>query len=83
FFFFFSQVMIVAVSGSVGAGWMTLLMINEGDVYTNWWPVCGAFSSFCGEMLAALIVSSFAFVVALLLIVWTLHVSVDPFLVEE
>ncbi|KAL0301446.1 UNVERIFIED_CONTAM: CASP-like protein 1B1 [Sesamum radiatum] len=71
----------MVVGISLGAGWQTYLMVGEGNIHAKWWPICGVVPYFCARVLGSLITSTFGFAVAIALLICTLHVSVDPFLV--
>ncbi|KAI3465760.1 hypothetical protein Pfo_022423 [Paulownia fortunei] len=74
-------IMNIVVGTSLGAGWQTYLLIGEGNIHARWSAICGITPYFCGKILGSLITSTFGFAVSIGLLMCTLHISVDAFLV--
>ncbi|KAK6142613.1 hypothetical protein DH2020_022961 [Rehmannia glutinosa] len=71
----------IVVGTSLGAGWQTYILVNGGNIHAKWCRICGITPYFCSKILGSLITSTFGFVISIILLLYTLHVSVDPFLV--
>lgn len=75
------QIVNILVGTSLGAGWQTYILIKQGNIHSGWSPICGIAPFFCSKILGSLITSTVGFVISLGLLMCTLQVSVDPFLV--
>ncbi|KZV30288.1 CASP-like protein [Dorcoceras hygrometricum] len=74
----------ILVSGiSLGAAWQTYFLLREGNMYVEWEPICAVVPHFCSKLLGSLITSTLGFSFAFVLLMCTLHISVDPFLVDS
>ncbi|KAL3640182.1 hypothetical protein CASFOL_015150 [Castilleja foliolosa] len=76
----FDVIVNLLVGASIGAGWQTYAQINAVNIGTRC-STCDKLPYFCSKVLGALITSSFGFSISILLTIYILHVSVDPFLV--
>ncbi|XP_073120445.1 CASP-like protein 1C1 [Henckelia pumila] len=77
-------IMNILVGGTgLGAAWQTYFLLKDGNIYVEWPPICGVVPHFCTKILASLITSTLGFSFTFVLLMCTLHVSVDPFLVDS
>ncbi|XP_073025184.1 CASP-like protein 1C1 [Primulina eburnea] len=67
---------------SLGAAWQTYFLVKDGSIYVGWAPLCGVVPHFCSKILASLITSTLGYSFTFALLMCTLHVGVDPFLVD-
>ncbi|EYU24721.1 hypothetical protein MIMGU_mgv1a019846mg [Erythranthe guttata] len=73
----------ILVGISLGVGWQTYSLIRQGNIYAGCAPLCGITPYFCSSIMGSLITSTIGFVVSFGLIMGTLHVCVDPFLLGD
>ncbi|KAL8034792.1 hypothetical protein ABFX02_12G053500 [Erythranthe guttata] len=73
----------ILVGISLGVGWQTYSLIRQGNIYAGCAPLCGITPYFCSRIMGSLITSTIGFVVSFGLIMGTLHVCVDPFLLGD
>ncbi|EYU30356.1 hypothetical protein MIMGU_mgv1a020337mg [Erythranthe guttata] len=73
----------ILVGISLGVGWQTYSLIRQENIYAGCAPLCGITPYFCSTIMGSLITSTIGFVVSFGLIMGTLHVCVDPFLLGD
>ncbi|KAL9148613.1 hypothetical protein ABFS82_12G053300 [Erythranthe guttata] len=73
----------ILVGTSLGVGWQTYSLIRHGNIYAGCAPLCGITPYFCSKIMGSMITSTIGFVVSFGLIMSTLHVCVDPFLLGD
>ncbi|KAL3624998.1 hypothetical protein CASFOL_031666 [Castilleja foliolosa] len=73
----------IAVGASIGVGWEIYTPMKRGYLVARWYPICGVVPYFCSKLLGSLISATFGFTFSISLLMYTLHVIVDPFLIQK
>ncbi|GFQ05992.1 CASP-like protein 1c1, partial [Phtheirospermum japonicum] len=76
-------IMNIAVGASLGIGWEINRLIRGGYLAARWYPICAVVPFFCGKVFGSLIPATVGFACSFSLLMYTLHVLADPFLIEK
>ncbi|XP_010542892.1 PREDICTED: CASP-like protein 1C1 [Tarenaya hassleriana] len=56
---------------------------KRGNANAGWLPICGQVAKFCGQITGALVAGFVALILYLLLLIFSLHSVLDPFLLQK
>ncbi|XP_010422453.1 PREDICTED: CASP-like protein 1C1 [Camelina sativa] len=76
-------VMTMLLTSSLSAALAVAQVGKKGNANAGWLPICGQVPKFCDQVTGALIAGFVALVLYVLLLLYSLHSVVDPFLLQK
>ncbi|KAL2483237.1 CASP-like protein 1C2 [Forsythia ovata] len=77
------MILSMLIGGSLSAAWQTFALIKNGAHHVGWFPICKVVPHFCSSVVGSLTVASIGLTLNLVLLLWSLHIVLNPLLLEE